>query len=213
MEGPTPVSALIHAATMVVAGVYMVARMLPLFEVADPIALDVVTILGLTTVMLSATMGLAATDIKRVIAYSTLNSLGLMFVALGSHSVTAAMLYLFVHGFFKAMLFLGSGSVIHATEKQDVNELGGLLKKMPITGYTFAHRRAGDDRYHPALRLLGEGRGAASPRTTPRTSSLPRAARQPRHHRPLHDAALHPDVPRRAERPPRLRSRPRGRSR
>src|SRR5438445_108853 len=77
MEGPTPVSALIHAATMVVAGVYMVARMLPLFEVAEPIALDVVTILGLTTVMLSATMGLAATDIKRVIAYSTLNSLGL----------------------------------------------------------------------------------------------------------------------------------------
>jgi len=138
MEGPTPVSALIHAATMVVAGVYMVARMLPVFEVAKPIALDVVTILGLTTVMLSATMGLAATDIKRVIAYSTLNSLGLMFVALGSHSVTAAMLYLFVHGFFKAMLFLGSGSVIHATEKQDVNELGGLLKKMPITGYTFA---------------------------------------------------------------------------
>ncbi len=138
MEGPTPVSALIHAATMVVAGVYMVARMLPLFEAAEPIALDVVTILGLTTVMLSATMGLAATDIKRVIAYSTLNSLGLMFVALGSHSVTAAMLYLFVHGFFKAMLFLGSGAVIHATEKQDVNELGGLRHKMPITSITFA---------------------------------------------------------------------------
>ncbi|HVP05931.1 MAG TPA: NADH-quinone oxidoreductase subunit L [Dehalococcoidia bacterium] len=138
MEGPTPVSALIHAATMVVAGVYMVARMLPVFEVADPIALDVVTILGLTTVMLSATMGLAATDIKRVIAYSTLNSLGLMFVALGSHSVTAAMLYLFVHGFFKAMLFLGSGAVIHATEKQDVNDLGGLARKMPVTSITFA---------------------------------------------------------------------------
>jgi NADH-quinone oxidoreductase subunit L len=83
-------------------------------------------------------MGLAATDIKRVIAYSTLNSLGLMFVALGSHSVTAAMLYLFVHGFFKAMLFLGSGAVIHATEKQDVNDLGGLAKKMPITSITFA---------------------------------------------------------------------------
>jgi NADH-quinone oxidoreductase subunit L len=138
MEGPTPVSALIHAATMVVAGVYMVARMLPLFEVAEPIALDIVTILGMTTVLLSATMGLAATDIKRVIAYSTLNSLGLMFVALGSHSVTAAMLYLFVHGFFKAMLFLGAGSVIHATEKQDVSELGGLRDKMPITSITFA---------------------------------------------------------------------------
>ncbi len=138
MEGPTPVSALIHAATMVVAGVYMVARMLPVFVAADPIALDVVLILALITVWISALMGLAATDIKRVIAYSTLNSLGLMFVALGSHSVTAAMLYLFVHGFFKAMLFLGSGAVIHATEKQDVDELGGLAKKMPITSITFA---------------------------------------------------------------------------
>jgi NADH-quinone oxidoreductase subunit L len=137
MEGPTPVSALIHAATMVVAGVYMVARMLPVFVAADPVALDVVTILGLITVLMSATMGLAATDVKRVIAYSTLNSLGFMFVALGSQSVTAAMLYLFVHGFFKSLLFLGSGSVIHATEKQDVNELGGLAGKMPITALTF----------------------------------------------------------------------------
>ena len=121
MEGPTPVSALIHAATMVVAGVYMVARMFPLFALADDIALDVVLALGLITVLLSATLGLVATDIKRVIAYSTLNSLGLMFVALGSRSVTAAMLYLFVHGFFKALLFLASGSVIHATEKQDLH--------------------------------------------------------------------------------------------
>jgi NADH-quinone oxidoreductase subunit L len=137
MEGPTPVSALIHAATMVVAGVYMIARTLPLFVVADPVALDVVTIIGTITILMSATMGLAATDIKRVIAYSTLNSLGLMFVALGSHSLTAAMLYLFVHGYFKALLFLGSGSVIHATEKQDVNELGGLARKMPITSITF----------------------------------------------------------------------------
>jgi NADH-quinone oxidoreductase subunit L len=131
------VSALIHAATMVVAGVYLVARTLPLFHVADPIALDVVLVLGMITILLSATLGLAATDIKRVIAYSTLNSLGLMFVALASLSVTAAMLYLLAHGFFKAMLFLGSGSVIHATEKQDVNELGGLANKMPITGLTF----------------------------------------------------------------------------
>src|SRR5213076_24969 len=133
MEGPTPVSALIHAATMVVAGVYMVARMFPLFVLADDIALDVVAALGLITVLMSATMGLVETDIKRVIAYSTLNSLGLMFVALGSGSVTAAMLYLFVHGFFKALLFLASGSVIHATEKQDIRELGGLAAKMPVT--------------------------------------------------------------------------------
>jgi len=138
MEGPTPVSALIHAATMVVAGVYMVARMFPLFELADAIALDVVTAAGLITVLLSATMGLAATDIKRVIAYSTLNSLGLMFVALGSGSVTAAMLYLLVHAFFKALLFLAAGSVIHATEKQELPELGGLAARMPITAIVFA---------------------------------------------------------------------------
>ncbi|HUF52378.1 MAG TPA: NADH-quinone oxidoreductase subunit L [Dehalococcoidia bacterium] len=137
MEGPTPVSALIHAATMVVAGVYMVARMLPVFEVADAIALDLVMLAGLITVVISSLMGLAATDIKRVIAYSTLNSLGLMFIALGSGSVTAAMLYLFVHGFFKALLFLGAGSVIHATHKQEIDELGGLARKMPTTAITF----------------------------------------------------------------------------
>jgi NADH-quinone oxidoreductase subunit L len=137
MEGPTPVSALIHAATMVVAGVYMVSRMFPLFEIADPAALDVVFALGLITVMISIFMGLVATDIKRVIAYSTLNSLGLMFVALGAGSVTAAMLYLLVHGFFKALLFLGAGSVIHATGRQDMNELGGLSRKMPVTAAVF----------------------------------------------------------------------------
>lgn len=137
MEGPTPVSALIHAATMVVAGVYLVARLFPLFELADPVALNVVAALGLTTVMISATMGLAATDIKRVIAYSTLNSLGLMMLALGSGSVTAAMLYLFVHGFFKALLFLAAGSVIHSTERQELPELGGLAARMPVTALTF----------------------------------------------------------------------------
>ena len=138
MEGPTPVSALIHAATMVVAGVYLVARTMPLFAAADPIALNVVTAVGLTTVMMSATMGLVATDIKRVIAYSTINSLGLMMVALGSLSVSAAMLYLFAHGFFKALLFLSAGSVIHATERQEVSELGGLARRMPVTAAVFA---------------------------------------------------------------------------
>ncbi|MEE8346991.1 MAG: NADH-quinone oxidoreductase subunit L [Dehalococcoidia bacterium] len=138
MEGPTPVSALIHAATMVVAGVYLVARMMPLFQEADPVALTVVTALGLTTVMISATMGLVATDIKQVIAYSTLNSLGLMMLALGSGSVTAAMLYLLAHGFFKALLFLSAGSVIHATERQEMSQLGGLAKRMPVTAAVFA---------------------------------------------------------------------------
>jgi NADH-quinone oxidoreductase subunit L len=136
MEGPTPVSALIHAATMVVAGVYLVARMLPLFEVVHGLP-ELITALGLTTTVLAALIGLAQRDIKRVVAYSTLNSLGLMFVALGSGAVGAAMLYLFTHAFFKALLFLSAGSVIHATEEQEVDHLGGLWDKMPITGPAF----------------------------------------------------------------------------
>src|SRR3990170_4924025 len=131
-------AAVIHAATMVVAGVYLVARAMPLFAAADPLALNVVTGLGLTTVMMSATMGLVATDIKRVVAYSTINSLGLMMVALGSQSISAAMLYLFAHGFFKALLFLSAGSVIHATERQEVGELGGLARRMPVTAAVFS---------------------------------------------------------------------------
>jgi NADH-quinone oxidoreductase subunit L len=137
MEGPTPVSALIHAATMVVAGVYLVARTLPLFELVAG-GPELVLAVGLFTTFLSAFLGLVMTDIKRVVAYSTINSLGLMFVALGAGAPAAAMLYLLTHGFFKALLFLGAGSVIHATERQDVNELGGLWSKMPITSVTFA---------------------------------------------------------------------------
>jgi len=136
MEGPTPVSALIHAATMVVAGVYLVTRTLPLFELVAG-ASELVLAIGLLTTFLSATMGLVATDIKRVIAYSTLNSLGLMFVALGVGAPAAAMLYLFTHAFFKALLFLGAGSVIHATERQEVGKLGGLFSKMPLTAVAF----------------------------------------------------------------------------
>ena len=137
MEGPTPVSALIHAATMVVAGVYLVARMLPLFQAVDGMP-ETITIIGLITTLGAAFIGLAQRDIKRVVAYSTLNSLGLMMVALGSGAVGAAMLYLFVHSFFKASLFLASGSVIHATEEQEVDKLGGLWSKMPITAPVFA---------------------------------------------------------------------------
>jgi NADH-quinone oxidoreductase subunit L len=139
MEGPTPVSALIHAATMVVAGVYLVARVMPLFEASYDGALYFVVAVGMITTLLSVFMGLVMTDIKRVVAYSTLNSLGLMMVALGfgEAGVGAAMLYLFCHAFFKALLFLGCGSVIHATEHQDVSELGGLRAKMPITSTTF----------------------------------------------------------------------------
>ena len=137
MEGPTPVSALIHAATMVVAGVYLVARMLPIFDEVL-IARDVVLYTGLLTAAMAATMGLVASDIKRVLAFSTVSQLGFMFVALGAGSVTAAMFHLFTHAFFKSLLFLGSGSVIHATERQMVEQLGGLRRKMPITTITFA---------------------------------------------------------------------------
>jgi NADH-quinone oxidoreductase subunit L len=136
MEGPTPVSALIHAATMVVAGVYLVARMLPVFDVVL-VARDVVLYTGLITAFMAATMGLVANDIKRVLAYSTVSQLGFMFVALGLGSVTAAMFHLFTHAFFKALLFLGSGSVIHATHHQEVEQLGGLWRKQPITTWTF----------------------------------------------------------------------------
>ena len=139
MEGPTPVSALIHAATMVVAGVYLVARIMPLFEASYDGALYVVLALGMITTFLSVFMGLVMSDIKRVVAYSTLNSLGLMMVALGfgEAGVGPAMLYLFCHAFFKACLFLSCGSIIHATEKQEVEYLGGLAPKMPWTSKAF----------------------------------------------------------------------------
>ena len=136
MEGPTPVSALIHAATMVVAGVYLVARMLPVFEVA-PGAANVVLAVGLITALLAGIMALAQNDIKRVLAYSTVSQLGFMFVALGAGAVGVAMFHLLTHAFFKACLFLGSGSVIHMTEEQDARRLGGLWWRMPVTASTF----------------------------------------------------------------------------
>ncbi|MBM2827331.1 MAG: nuoL, partial [Dehalococcoidia bacterium] len=136
MEGPSPVSALIHAATMVAAGVYLVARTYPLF-VAAPGVLFAISIIGLITALLAASIALVTNDIKRVLAYSTVSKLGFMMLALGSGGYGAAMFYLITHGFFKALLFLGAGSVIHSTEKQDMWELGGLWRKMPITTITF----------------------------------------------------------------------------
>ena len=133
MEGPTPVSALIHAATMVTAGVFLVCRMSPLMEFA-PEAMMFVTALGATTAFVAATIGLVQTDIKRVIAYSTMSQLGYMFVAAGVGMYSAAMFHLLTHAFFKAMLFLGAGSVIHAMHhEQDMNNYGGLRKKIPYT--------------------------------------------------------------------------------
>ncbi len=133
MEGPTPVSALIHAATMVTAGVFMVARLSPLFEFS-PEALTVVTFIGATTAFFAATIGTTQTDIKRVIAYSTCSQLGYMFAALGVGAYSAAVFHLFTHAFFKALLFLGAGSVIHAMHhEQDMRHMGGLAKKIPLT--------------------------------------------------------------------------------
>ncbi|MGQ0672735.1 MAG: NADH-quinone oxidoreductase subunit L [Hyphomicrobium sp.] len=133
MEGPTPVSALIHAATMVTAGVFMVARLSPLFELS-PTALQVVTFVGALTAFFAATVGLVQNDIKRVIAYSTCSQLGYMFAALGVGAYSAGIFHLFTHAFFKALLFLGAGSVIHAMHhEQDMRNMGGLRSKIPIT--------------------------------------------------------------------------------
>src|SRR5512144_2580159 len=135
MEGPTPVSALIHAATMVTAGVFMVARLSPLFEQA-PVALDFVVLVGAVTAFFAATVGLVQNDIKRIVAYSTCSQLGYMFVAMGAGAYSVGMFHLFTHAFFKALLFLGSGSVIYAMHhEQDIRNMGGLWKKIP---YTFA---------------------------------------------------------------------------
>jgi NADH-quinone oxidoreductase subunit L len=136
MEGPTPVSALIHAATMVTAGVFMVARLSPLFELA-PTALAVVTFFGATTAFFAATVGLVQNDIKRVVAYSTCSQLGYMFVAMGVGAYSVGMFHLFTHAFFKALLFLGSGSVIMAMHhEQDIRHMGGLKDKIPVTYWT-----------------------------------------------------------------------------
>jgi len=133
MEGPTPVSALIHAATMVTAGVFMVARLSPMFEFA-PIALSVVVLIGGTTAFFAATIGLTQHDIKRVIAYSTCSQLGYMFFALGVGAYPAAIFHLMTHAFFKALLFLGAGSVIHGMDdEQDMRKMGGLFSKMKVT--------------------------------------------------------------------------------
>ncbi len=136
MEGPTPVSALIHAATMVTAGVFMVARMSPMFEYA-PDALAIIAVLGAITAIAAASIGLTQFDIKRVIAYSTMSQLGYMFFALGVSAYSAAIFHLMTHAFFKALLFLGAGAVIHALHhEQDMRKMGGIWKKIPLT-YAF----------------------------------------------------------------------------
>ena len=133
MEGPTPVSALIHAATMVTAGVFLVVRCSPIYEYS-PLILNLITIFGMTTAFFAATVALVQTDIKKIIAYSTCSQLGYMFFAAGVGAYNVAMFHLFTHAFFKALLFLGSGSVIHAfKDEQDINNMGGVWKKLPYT--------------------------------------------------------------------------------
>ena len=136
MEGPTPVSALIHAATMVAAGVYLLARTALLYHFS-PEAMEVVAYIGGGTALLAAIIAVAQNDIKRVIAYSTLSSLGYMVMAMGVGGMTAGMFYLTTHAFFKALLFLAAGSVIHALHTQDIWEMGGVFKKIKVTGWTF----------------------------------------------------------------------------
>jgi NADH-quinone oxidoreductase subunit L len=137
MEGPTPVSALIHAATMVTAGVYMIGRTAVLFEHA-PITLAIVAAIGVMTALLAGTIGLVQHDIKRVLAYSTVSQLGLMFLAMGVGAYAAGIFHLYTHAFFKALLFLGSGAVIHALAgEQDLRNMGGLRRHLPITYWTF----------------------------------------------------------------------------
>ena len=133
MEGPTPVSALIHAATMVTAGVFLVVRCSPIYEYS-PLILNLITIVGMTTAFFAATVALVQTDIKKIIAYSTCSQLGYMFFAAGVGAYNVAMFHLFTHAFFKALLFLGSGSVIHAfKDEQNINNMGGVWKKLPYT--------------------------------------------------------------------------------
>ena len=138
MEGPTPVSALIHAATMVTSGVFLLTRMAPVLHASYPWAGDVIATVGALTALFAATIAVAQTDIKKVLAYSTVSQLGFMFLAIGSGAYVAAIFHMVTHAFFKALLFLGSGSVIHGMHhEQDMRKMGALRKVMPVTGFTF----------------------------------------------------------------------------
>ncbi|MBI5078531.1 NADH-quinone oxidoreductase subunit L [Candidatus Saganbacteria bacterium] len=136
MEGPTPVSALIHAATMVAAGVYLVARLFPLFELA-PLTLTFIGYLGIATALMAGLIAVTQNDIKKILAYSTISQLGFMMLAMGSRAPGAGIFHLLAHGFFKALLFLGAGSIIHAVHTNEIGEMGGLAKAMPVTFITF----------------------------------------------------------------------------
>ncbi len=210
MAGPTPVSALIHAATMVTAGVYMVCRLSFLY-VEAPGASAVIAWTGAATALFAATMAIAQTDIKKVLAYSTVSQLGYMFLAAGCGAYGAAIFHVGTHAFFKALLFLGSGAVIMAMHhEQDTDKMGGLRKWLPVTHGVFLIARARDRRLPAVLRLLLEGRDPAlGVRRTPDPRPPVALGDRPRHrrdHRLLHVAAALPHVLRRVP----SRSRPAG---
>ena len=202
MEGPTPVSALIHAATMVAAGVYMLFRVqLSLgFEVFEGLqASTVIAWTGGITALVAALMAIQQDDIKRVLAYSTLSQLGYMVMAVGLVAGEAGMFHLFTHAWFKALLFLGSGAVIHACHhEQDIWKMGGLLKKMPITGITFLRRIRRAHRRALHLRILLQG---THPRSRPRKTADPLLDRRLRRgaHAVLHDPPVRRRLPRQGQ--------------
>ena len=161
MAGPTPVSALIHAATMVTAGVYMTSRSWPIY-VHAPAAMDTIAIMGIATAFFAASIGLVQNDIKKVFAYSTVSQLGYMFVGVGCGAFSAGIWHLMTHAFFKALLFLGAGSVIHALSgEQDLRNMGGLRNKIPWTFWHHDVRRGGHRRRPAVLRVLQQGRHPA----------------------------------------------------
>ena len=196
MEGPTPVSALIHAATMVAAGVFLVARVYPIFSFGAingvTSSLTVVVWIGVITGLMAALIAVAQSDIKRILAYSTVSQLGLMMVSLGVGGVAAGIMHLLAHGFFKALLFLGAGSVIHGLHhEQDIRKMGGLRKLMPVTFADLRHRHDGAQRRAALfLRRLDEGRNSARDRALAviARAVLPDADRRGSD-RALHDAA------------------------
>ena len=208
MEGPTPVSALIHAATMVTAGVFMVARLSPLFELAPNAQTFVITI-GATTALFAATVGLVQNDIKRIVAYSTCSQLGYMFVAMGVGAYSVGMFHLFTHAFFKALLFLGSGSVITAMHhEQDIRHMGGLKAPHPAHLLGDGDRDAGAHRVSAHGRLFLQGRhhrGGLCGRQSDGDLRLPVHGRRRRADLVLFLAADLQDLPRQAARSPSLR--------
>jgi len=202
MEGPTPVSALIHAATMVAAGVYLVARSASIFAASETAGF-VVAVIGAITALMAASIGLVQNDIKRVLAYSTVSQLGYMIMAIGLGSMTAGVFHLMTHAFFKALLFLGAGSVIHAAHTQDIREMGGLSNKMKITSVTFIIGSLSLAGIFPLSGFWSKDEIVASTRAS---DIHVRRARGGVYDRVLHDTPLYHDVLRQAESPGALRS-------